>query len=217
MVLKVGDAVIVTAQGYKYSNQIGVIKNISGGTAHVMFENGNSSYKLDRLEEWNLPITNDLRFRIYKIKPSLLRLYNINANKKQRKEEKNMERLTDFKKVAMIEIGYKNYAYALYDDTIKVGDTVIVTGAASDRILIVKDIVDATDSNVDVNRITAEVKGKVDLTDYNNRVEKRQRKAELAKRMDKAIAEANELDKYTRYAEILGDDFKAMLDEFKTL
>ena len=208
----VGDAVQVIAQGYKYSNQIGVIRNISGGTAHVMFESGDSSYMLCRLVEWDLPITDELRVRIYKIKPQLLQLY----DKKQRKEEKNMEKLTGFNKIAIITIGYKDYAYALYDDTIKVGDTVIVTGMADDKILTIKDIVNVTD-NTNVDRITAEVKAKVDLTDYNNRVEKRQRKAELVRKMDKAIAEANEIDKYAKYAEFLGDDFKAMLDEFKTL
>lgn len=219
MSLEVGDAVIVTVNGYKFSNQVGIIRNIRNGTAHVMFETGDSSYRLDRLDKWDLPITDELRIRVYRLKPELLRLHNIRVNKNkiaEREENNNMTKLTGFNRIAVITVGYKDYEYALYNDDVKAGDTVIVTGAASDKILEVNKVIEVTD-DLNVDHITAEVRGKVDLTAYNERVEKRQRKADLIKKMDKAIAEAKEVDKYTKYAEFLGDDFKAMLNEFKSL
>ena len=248
----VGDAVIVTAQGYNYSNQIGVVANISGGTARVIFERGNSSYKFERLDEWDLPVSRELEHILCKYHVNVYKKYTkkrerkeeakpmesgyeefldnswytclnyINAitntkTKEERKEVKDMAtNLTGFKRVAIIDFGgYNNkYAYALYDDSVEVGDTVVVTGKAEGQLLSVTEIINATDTSVN---ITAEVVAKVDMSAYNKRVENRKRKAELMRQMDKAIAENKEIDKYAEYAKFLGKDFEKMFEEFKTL
>ena len=80
----VGDAVIVTAQGYNYSNQIGVVANISGGTARVIFERGNSSYKFERLDEWDLPVSRELEHILCKYHVNVYKKY---TKKRERKEE----------------------------------------------------------------------------------------------------------------------------------
>ena len=216
-----GDAVLVKESGYKYSNKIGIVTKVSGTAAYVSFGSvGSSCYRYDRLEEWDLPVDEMLLGYLLIYKKRVYDAYFKRKNKKNENENKRSENkmtnLEKFNKIAVITIGYKEYSFALYDEDVKEGDTVIVTGMASDKILTVDKIIDVTE-NTEVNKITAEVKGKVDLTAYNERVEKRQRKAELMKKMDKAIAQADELDKYAKYAEFLGDDFKAMLDEFKSL
>lgn len=214
----VGDAVIVVAQGYNYSNQIGVIANISGGTARVIFEKGNSSYKFERLDKWDLPVSYELEHILRKYHVNVYKKYTKKRERKEeRKEVKDMAtNLTGFKRVAIIDFGgYNNrYAYALYDDSIEVGDTVVVTGKAEGQLLTVTEIINATDTSVN---ITAEVIAKVDMSAYNKRVENRKRKAELMRRMDKAIAENSEIDKYAEYAKLLGDGFAKMFEEFKTL
>ena len=201
---EVGDKVIVIKQGCKLSNRIVEIVRVKEFSSYYTYDvKAYGSNEKSTYSECSLAMyfeSNGLGLTILK----------------DRKEENKMEKLTGFNKIAMITIGYKDYAYALYDDTIKVGDTVIVTGMADDKILTIKDIVNVTD-NTNIDRVTAEVKAKVDLTDYNNRVEKRQRKAELVRKMDRAIAEAKEVDKYAEYAKFLGDDFAKMFEEFKTL
>lgn len=214
----VGDAVIVVAQGYKYSNQIGVVANISGGTARVIFEHGNSSYKLERLDEWDLPVSRELEYILSKYHVNVYKKHiKTRKRKEERKEVKDMAtNLEGFKRVAIIDFGgYNNkYAYALYDDTVEVGDTVIVTGKAEGQFLTVTEIINATDTDV---IITAEVITKIDKTAYNKRVENRKRKAELKRQMDNAIAKNNENDKYAEYAKFLGTDFEKMFEEYKTL
>lgn len=222
----VGDAVIVTAQGYNYSNQIGVVANVSSGTARIIFEKGNSSYKLERLDEWDLPVGCELEHILAKYHVNVYKKYikkhkrkedAITNTKEERKEVKDMAtNLTGFKRVAIIDFGgYNNrYAYALYDDTVEVGDEVIVTGKAERQLLTVTEIINATDTDVN---ITAEVITKIDKTAYNKRVENRKRKAELKRQMDNAIAKNNENDKYAEYAKFLGTDFEKMFEEYKTL
>lgn len=222
----VGDTVIVVAQGYNYSNQIGVVANVSGGTARVIFEHGNSSYKFERLDKWDLPVGRELEHILAKYHVHVYEKYMkkherkenaITNTKEERKEVTNMAtNLTGFKRVAIIDFGgYNNrYAYALYDDTVEVGDEVVVTGKAEGQLLTVVEIINATDTDVN---ITAEVIAKVDKTDYNKRVENRRRKAELARQMDKIIAQNDENSKYAGYAESLGGKFAEMFEEFKTL
>ena len=133
------------------------------------------------------------------------------------REEVKMAKLTGFNKIAVINFGgYKDYDYALYDDTVVKGDMVVVSGNAENQLVEVEDVVEVTPTT-NTDHITAEVIAKVDMTAYNKRVEDRQRKAELMRLMDKKIAEAKEVDKYAEYAKFLGDDFAKMFEEFKSL
>ena len=124
-----------------------------------------------------------------------------------------MAKLTGFKKIAEISFGgSRKYDYALYDDDVKVGDKVLVTGAICE----VTGVVDVTETT-NTDHITAEVIAKVDMSAYDKRVADRNRKAELMRQMDKKIAEAKEVDKYREYAKLLGGEFAELFDEFSKL
>lgn len=128
------------------------------------------------------------------------------------------ELLTGFNKVAVIKIGaYETeYNFALYDDTIKAGDKVFVTGVNEGKILTIDRVIPVEEIDYHGN-LTAEVITKVDTTDYDNRVFNRKRKAELIAKMDKMIEKNKDVDKYRKYADILGGDMAKMFEEFEKL
>ena len=125
-------------------------------------------------------------------------------------------KLTGFKKVAAIKIGCVTYYYALYDDDIAVGDSVLVTGVCKD-VCVVDEILTAEEEKEKTTKtIIAEVKCKVDLSAYETRVQNRKKAEELRKKMDEKIAEINELDKYVVYAE-KNPELANMLSEYREL
>ena len=126
------------------------------------------------------------------------------------------EKLTDYNKLAIINIGCKNYYYALYDDNIQVNDLVIVTGVAAGTVHKVLDITEVSKADIDQLDIISEVIGKVDTTAYDKRVEVRKRKSELKATLDKKIAELDEMDKYARYAK-LSPEFAELFEQLKAL
>ena len=140
--------------------------------------------------------------------PSSLRLL--------KERDKDMK-LTGFKKVAVIEMSNTNYFYALFDEDINVGDTVLVSGGASGKLLTIKDILLPKEAEEKCNKnITAEVMCKVDLSAYNKRVENRKKAEELRKEMDKKIAEMDEINKYIMYAE-RSPELMEMFNKYKEL
>lgn len=128
----------------------------------------------------------------------------------------NMNKLTGFKKVAVVKIGNIYYHFALYDDDINVGDNVLVSGSCKD-IVTVNEIISSDEAKEITDKtIIAEVKCKVDLSKYNERVENRKKAEQLKKEMDKKIAEMDEINKYVMYAE-RNDELAKMLEEYKEL
>jgi hypothetical protein len=127
-------------------------------------------------------------------------------------------KLTGFNKVAVIE--YNNTLdlhYALYDEDIKVGDYVLVTGKLSSQIKKIKDIITLDQARERYkDDIIEEVKCKVDLSAYNKRVNNRIKAAELRIEMDKKIAEMDEMNKYTVYAE-RNPELAEMLKQYQAL
>lgn len=217
----IGDVIVVTKQGCKYSNAIGVIYNRCGSSYKIQFLDGASSYIGSSLKRSNrhvpqkiYDILNDFDFiETWKIDQiNEKRLENL-----KKEEDMDMEKkLSGFNKIAVITMpNGLSYNYALYDDNINVGDTVVVSGVAEGKLLTVTDILD-----VDLSselRIVSEVVAKVDTSAYEQRLENRRRKEELIKLMDKKIAETKELDKYAEYAKLIGGDFAKMFEEFKSL
>ena len=128
----------------------------------------------------------------------------------------NDMKLFGYKNVAVIEIANKDYFYALYDEDITVGDTVLVTGKAPE-IYTVKDILTAEEGrercSVD---IIAEVKCKVDLSKYKQRVKNREEAIKLRQKMDAEIKKMDEMNKYEMYAD-RNPVLKEMLKQFKLL
>lgn len=130
-----------------------------------------------------------------------------------------MAKLEGFKRVASIEQGSsyckKDYYYALYDDDIKEGDSVLVTGTAQGTIYTVKEIFDVSDPSVYQN-ITAEIICKVDLSAYEKRVETRKKVVEIRKQMEKKKKEI-ESRKTDDYYASLDPEYASMLEELREL
>lgn len=142
-------------------------------------------------------------------------LIDINNNES---EETTMS-LTGFKKVAVIKLGNMNYNYALYDDDIQVGDKVLVSGACN-NIVEVSDIITKEEAKEnfpnDIINITAEVKCKVDLSAYEQRLRNRKEATQLKKKMDEEIKKMDEINKYAMYAES-NPELAKMLNQYKEL
>ena len=129
-------------------------------------------------------------------------------------------KLTGYKQVAeIIQMG-KPYYYAIYDDGRKYypGDNVIVSGAASGMVQKIEEIIDAEEAanRMGNKNITAEIVAYVDMSAYEERVEKRKAAEKLKKVMDKVIKEMDENSKYEMYAE-RNPELKEMLDTYKRL
>lgn len=130
--------------------------------------------------------------------------------------EEYVMKLTGFKKVAVIEINSCNYYYALYDDEIKAEDSVLVSGVHK-GIVKIKEIITPEEVKERFNKnIIEEVMCKVDLSAYETRVNNRKKAEELRKEMDKKIAEMDEMNKYTMYAE-RNPELAKMLEEYREL
>ncbi|WP_346961391.1 hypothetical protein [Clostridium sp.] len=128
-----------------------------------------------------------------------------------------MKGLMGFKKVAVIEVNKTNninYHYALYDENIKLGDKVLVTGCAAGKIVAIKEIISKEEAQeIFSKNISQEVICKVDLEPYKKRVEDRKCAAEILKKMDEKIKEMDEINKYIIYAE-KNEDIKRMLEKY---
>lgn len=133
------------------------------------------------------------------------------------KGECNMK-LTGYNKVAVVEYCNHDYHYALYDDDIYAGDNVLVTGdLANKQNLIVKEIITIEEAKeVYSGVIAAEVKCKINLCAYEQRVKNREEAEKLRKKMDEEIKKMDELNKYEMYAD-RNPALKEMLEQFKSL
>ena len=125
-------------------------------------------------------------------------------------------KLTGFKKVAAIKMGCITYYFALYDDDITVGDSVLVSGKC-ENVCVVNEILTVDEVKDKISKpISAEVKCKVDLSAYETRVQNRIKAEKLKQQMDKKIAEIDELNKYVMYAE-RNPELASMFAEFLEL
>lgn len=138
------------------------------------------------------------------------------------KEGKNImaTKLTGYKQVAAIKQGYSTYYYAIYDDGRKYcpGDSVIVSGAASGMVQKIEEIIEPEEAanRMGNKNITAEIVAYVDMSAYEERVEKRKAAEKLKKDMDKVIKEMDETNRYEVYAE-RNPELKEMLETYKKL
>jgi len=131
-------------------------------------------------------------------------------------EVKEMEKLTGYNKVAVVKMSGVDYHYALYDESIEAGDSVLISGAC-ERVVVVDEVISVEEARARFSKnITAEVKCKVDLSAYNQRVENRVKAAELRKKMDQKIAEMDEMNKYVVYAD-RNPELAKMLAEYRDL
>ena len=148
---------------------------------------------------------------------SCLRLVETSITLLNEKSEENiMTKLTGYKKVASVKMSTGTYYYALYDENIVPGDSILVS-CACEKVVTVEEVLTLEEAKSRMNKeITAEVKCKVDLSTYEQRVQNRIKATELRKEMDKKIAEMDELNKYNMYAE-KNPELAEMLAEYKNL
>jgi len=121
--------------------------------------------------------------------------------------------------VALIKIGNSCYAYALYErHKYSVGDTVIVTGRVSNQILTIHEIINIDEINKEYyeNIVTEEIKGKVDLSDFDTRMANRLRIEKLKEKMDERIKQINEKDIYKHYAK-MDSELATLFNEYENL
>lgn len=136
--------------------------------------------------------------------------------KENESEEKVMSKLTGYKKVAGVKMGLVTYYFALYDENINVGDTVLVSGKCKEAVVVSEILTTEEAKKKTTITITAEVKCKVDLSAYEKRVQNRVKAEELKKKMDQKIAEMDEMNKYVYYAE-KSPELANMLAEYQDL
>lgn len=108
----------------------------------------------------------------------------------------------------------KSYAFALFDDEIVENDLVICDSANRycvakvEKIMMKEEYTGVT--------VTKEIICKVDFTDFEKRKEDRKKKAELKKKMDKMVADSQEIALYQMLAKD-NPEMAEMLEEYKKL
>lgn len=164
MKVKVRNLSKPTYHRFHLHGRIGVVENFSNDQCGIRFENAK-----------NEPSSKGL----FWFKADDLEILDDGA-------KDDIENLKGFTKIAVVnmckESGSRDYAFALYDDEIQSGDSVLVTGQAKNKILTVKEVVPADPKNVPAD-ISAEVICKVNLSDYLERVKKRKMAETLREQM----------------------------------
>ncbi|MCM1508387.1 MAG: hypothetical protein NC177_14845 [Ruminococcus flavefaciens] len=106
------------------------------------------------------------------------------------------------------------YQYALYDESVQVGDVVVVRTGHHGFALAAISVV--SDDRLDLIKCGREVVTKVDFSAYNERREKAERLKSIKKQMDSKVKELQSYAVYELLAE-KDEDLKALLAEFKDL
>lgn len=115
-----------------------------------------------------------------------------------------MAKLTGFNRVAVIKMIDRDYYYALYDDgdSYKVGDKVMLTGAASSNLRLIGEIITPDEAAQRFKgNISEEIVCKVDTSSYDARVEKRKEAEKLKKEIDKTVKRMKDELEYETFAE----------------
>lgn len=133
------------------------------------------------------------------------------------KENINMNKLTGYVAVAVVENCGRDYHYAIYDDGViyEDGDMVFVSGR--NTIKTIKKVITPEESKSRYSgNITAEIICKLDTSTYDERVRKRKEVEKTKKEMDKLIKEMDEVNKYEMYAK-QNPELHELLQKFKEL
>ena len=203
MTLEVGVKVkILTNAGYrdKYVGELGIVERnnqFSGGTIGVRLDNytnKSSGYGIFWFEKSKLEVI-------------------------ERKDEIIMFENFKVAGISFLEGTNTNavYAYALYDDTVTVGDIVVVqSGHHGLGIARVVDIDASGENTKAVQYGGREIIAKVDFSAYEERKEKAKKMKNLKRQMDAKVQELQHQAIYELLAE-KDPSLKAMLDEYKNL
>ena len=108
----------------------------------------------------------------------------------------------------------KGYAFALFDDEVKVDDCVLCDTANGYGVAKIIEIIPK--SEYEGTKVTKEIICKVDFTEFENRKENRTKALKLKSEMDKKIKEMQELAVFEMMAE-KNPELKEMLEMYKGL
>ena len=108
----------------------------------------------------------------------------------------------------------KGYAFALFDDDVKVNDCVLCDTANGYGVAKIIEIIPK--SEYEGTKVTKEIICKVDFANYENRKENRTKALKLKSEMDKKIKEMQELAVFEMMAE-KNPELKEMLEVYKGL
>lgn len=106
------------------------------------------------------------------------------------------------------------YQYALYDENIGVGDTVVVKTANHGFALAT--VATVSDEGLDLVKKGREIVAKVDFTTYTERHNRIEKMAAIKAKLDKKVKELQNFAVYEMLAE-KNDEMKQMLSEYKDL
>jgi hypothetical protein len=107
----------------------------------------------------------------------------------------------------------KEYAFALFDKNVVVGDLVVCDSSNAYSVAKVSNIVKSSDYN---GIVSSEVVCRVDFSDYERRKENRKQMESLKKMMDEMVAKNQELILYQAIAE-KSPEMAELLEKYKEL
>ena len=193
--IKSGDRVTVSDVTLKSYNQIGTVISHNSNSAFVRFDN------------WRGQGIKELVFS----KSKLVKIYN--------KDGVNAMEVKGNYRVAMVKFvegtnTTKEYAFALFDTWINVGDIVLCDTAYGYQVAEVIRIVPKNEYSGCV--VTKEIVCKLDFSNFNDRKEKRKKREELKKQMDKMVKDNQEIILYQALAE-KSPEMAEMLAVYKSL
>lgn len=111
----------------------------------------------------------------------------------------------------------KTYAFALFDDTVDVNDTVLVDTTNGYGVAVVNEIHSKADyEELGCSLPTKEVICKIDFTAFDERKAKRAKAVKLKNDMDKMVKSLQEIAVFELLAE-KSPELKAMLEEYKSV
>lgn len=127
--------------------------------------------------------------------------------------------LEGFKRVAVIKFESNNseWHYALYDDDISAGDSVLLSGNYELKHGTVADIIspDEAKNRMGNKKIQQEVICKIDISAYKRRVEKRKVKAKLKSAITKRKKELDK-EKLDEYYASIDLEYAKMLNQYNS-
>lgn len=196
---------VIRQKKYQDCNLVGLVGTVrtdNGGTVTVLFDditNHRSQYGCFYFT------ANDL--------------VKVDDNVNESKEDKNMEKITNYLNVAKVaslrdsRANPRVYSYANFIPDLKVGDLVAVRDIDDDRMVILRvfRIEDRNDT-----AMSGEVVCKLDTTDYDTRVQARIKAAELKAKMEALAKQLQDVALYRMLAET-NPEMAALLEEYQGL
>lgn len=206
-----GDRVKVVKQStYRNKNLIGLIGTVAyDGTTNV-------AVKLDNIDNTRS------QYSVFYFKPHELRL--VKETNNETMEENTMHPITNYLNIAtvrMLNSDNATYYYANYDPELAVGDICVTISARRfkyDSIpktgFMTAEVIAIDDASA--HDVTGEVVSRVDISEYNDRVQSRIKAAELKEKME---ARAKQLQDIALYQMLAKDDpdMAALLAEYQGL